>query len=483
MGEAEPDSLPLRSSENEEPSSVGRCEPLQERRSAGYGEVLRIALPLVLSTASHTLTLFVDRMFLSWHSQDAVAAATPGGITYFTVCCFFLGTAQYTNTIVAQHHGAGDRPACARAVWQGVFFSLASVPVMLALIPLGTAILRAGGHGHNVTELEVDYFSILMLGGAMLPLNGALSSFFSGRGKTRVVLWGDLAGNVANAILAYVLIFGAFGFPEMGIRGAGLATAVTGVIAPIYWTYLFLSSRFRKAYRPLGEFRWDSRLFAMLLRYGAPAGVQFFLDIASFTVFVLLVGRLGEASLAAANIVLSIEMLSFLPMVGMSTATATLVGEYMGKSDASTAETRVYTALKLALLYTGFLAVLYLLFPGPFIELFRTRGEHAAPFDEVKRIGVHLLRVVALYTVFDTVTIICSGGLKGSGDTRFTMWAQTITAWVVFVPPVYVMVEYLHLTVYAAWAWCLVYTLTTSTVFWLRFRSGRWKKIRMVGGG
>ena len=89
---------------------MGNLEP------GGYREVIRIALPLVLSTASLTLMLFVDRMFLSWYGQDSVAAATPGGITYFTICSLFLGTAQYVNTIVAQYHGSGDKPACARVL-------------------------------------------------------------------------------------------------------------------------------------------------------------------------------------------------------------------------------------------------------------------------------------------------------------------------------------------------------------------------------
>ncbi len=110
--------------EGDENASQSAAHPQPSSPGAdagGYAEVLRVAVPLILSTASHTLTLFVDRMFLSWYGQASVAAATPGGITYFTICSLFLGTAQYVNTIVAQHHGAGDKPACARAVWQGVF--------------------------------------------------------------------------------------------------------------------------------------------------------------------------------------------------------------------------------------------------------------------------------------------------------------------------------------------------------------------------
>ncbi|MCA1961427.1 MAG: MATE family efflux transporter [Desulfomonile sp.] len=446
----------------------------------GYREVLTVAVPLILSTGALTVNLFVDRMFLAWYSPTAVAAAIPGGITYFTICSLFVGIAQYVNTIVAQYHGAGDRAACARAVWQGVFFSACALPVILAMIPVGLAILAWSGHEPAVATLERDYFVILMLGGGMLPLNAALSSFFSGRGRTSVVMWGNMAGNAINMALAYGLIFGKFGFPVMGIRGAGLATAVAGIVPAAIWAALFLSRRNREEYRTLHAFGWDRKLFVMLLRYGVPAGIQFCLDVAAFTVFVLLIGRLGETNLAVSNIVLSIEMLSFLPMVGMSIATATLVGKYIGRGRPSFAERSVYSALRLALAYMAMTAVLFVTVPEFFLEFFRGDGQTAAQFDLIVEKGTVILRLVAAYTIFDTLFIVFSGALRGAGDTRFAMWMQIVCAWVLFVPPVYIIIERLGLGLVAAWCWGLVYVIILGVVFWLRFRSGAWRRIDML---
>ena len=108
--------------------------------AGGYAEVLRVAVPLIVSTASRTIALFVARMFLSWYGQPSVAAAMPGRITYFTVCSLLPGVAQYVNTVVAQHHAAGDKPACARAVWLGVLFAALPAPLILASIPLGAVL-------------------------------------------------------------------------------------------------------------------------------------------------------------------------------------------------------------------------------------------------------------------------------------------------------------------------------------------------------
>jgi MATE family multidrug resistance protein len=446
----------------------------------GYPEVLRIAIPLILSTSSLTLALFVDRLMLSWHSINDVAAATPGGITYFTICCFFQGTAQYTNTLVAQSHGAGDRLGCSKAVWQGIWFSAFSLPLILACIPLGQWTLGNTGHEPCIVELEKQYFTILMYSGVSLPLNAALSSFFSGRGQTSYVLIGNLVGNLGNIALDYLLIFGNFGFPELGIKGAGIATAVTNFVPTIYWVCIFLSPRYQATYRTRREAYLDSRIFKALLKFGLPAGAQFILDVGSFTAFVLIVGKLGEIDLAATNIALSVETLSFLPMVGMSIATSAIVGEYIGRKRPDIAQKRVLCALSLALSYTALVAIFFWVAPDLLLRLFEPHQETTNNFEVLMNKGVILVRIIGAYTLFDTVFIIFNGALKGAGDTKFTMWAQITIAWIFFVPPVYIMTKYLGMGLFAAWIWMLVYVIVIGTVFWLRFRSGHWKTISVL---
>ncbi len=450
------------------------------REPGGYREVLGLAMPLVASTASVTVMLFVDRMFLSWYGQASVAASVPGGATYWTIICLFLGIAEYVNTIVAQHFGAGDVRACMRAVWQGVIFSAMSMPLILLGIPVGCAILSWGGHDPEVLSLEKDYFTLLMLGGVMVPLNAALSSFFSGRGETSAVMWGNLLGSLARIGADYVLIFGKLGFPELGIRGAGIATIIAGFVPTLYWGYLLRAPELRRVYGTWAECRWDRRLFGMLLRYGLPSGVHFFLEVGSFTAFVLLVGRLGEQDLALTNIVFSIELLSFLPMIGMSIATATLVGRYIGEERTDLAEKSAYSAFRLTFVYSGMMSLLFVLIPGAFLELFRTGSGLTGNDAAMMHRGAALLRLVALYTLFDCVYVVFAGALRGAGDTRFVMWAQIVVGWFLFVPPVYVAVEKLHAGLYGAWCCLLGYAICLGVVYWLRFRSGVWKSIKML---
>ncbi len=443
-------------------------------------ETLKVAIPLVLSTSSLTLTLFVDRLFLSWHSIEAVAAVTPGGITYFTIVCFFQGVAQYVNTLVAQSHGAQDWRSVSRSVWQGAIFSAGSIPVMLACIPFGVFILENSGHDPSLINLEVEYFQILMLGGVLVPLGATFSSFFSGRGKTTVVLIGNVAGNIFNILAGYVLIFGRLGFPEMGIQGAAIATSLSNLIPLVYWSYLFLSNRFQVKYRTRVEFIWDKKLFLSLMQYGVPAGAQFFLDVGAFTAFVLIVGKLGISDLAITNIALSIESLSFLPMVGISIATSILVGEYIGQRKLDVAEKSVKSALIISIAYSGLLAVLFWVTPDFFLSMF-INGEQAGFDPETFFVrGGFVVRLIGLYTVFDTIFIVYTGALKGAGDTRFAMLVQIIIAWLFFVPPVYMMITYFNLGLYASWIWLLIYVLLLAVIFHIRFQSGRWKTIGVI---
>jgi MATE family multidrug resistance protein len=446
----------------------------------GYQEVLTIAYPLIMSTASMTIMHFVDRVFLARYAQQAIAAAVPAGVASFTIICLFMGISGYTNAIVAQHYGAREYEQCSLAVWQGVIFSLVSYLAMLLFIPLGPAIFSWAGHSAEVRRLEIAYYTILMWGGLFVPLNSALASFFTGRGDTKTTMVAAILGNGVNVFLDYCLIFGRFGFPEMGIEGAALATVISSVLPVALLFVLFLKKYSHGPYRSRATMRFDKILFTRLLRFGTPAGIQFTLDIGAFTLFIMLVGRMGELELAVTNIALSINMLAFLPMIGISIATTTLVGQYIGKKDLSAAEKSTYSSLKIALLYMGSTGVLFILFPEQLLSLFRRSPEEAADFLPMVAYGRRILLLIAFYGFFDAMNIIFSGALKGAGDTRFTMWAAVIVAWVFFVPPIYLIVEVFNQGVLLAWGWATIYIIVIGTVFCFRFRSGKWKTIDLL---
>lgn len=446
----------------------------------GYRDVLAIAWPLIISTGSFTVMQFVDRIFLARFSPVSIQAALPAGILSFTMICGFMAIAGYANTLVAQYHGAGNAHACSRSTVQAVWFSLMVWPVLLLLIPVGNWLLTAAGHPAVVLAEERQYFSILLGGGGLVVLNSAISSFFTGRSETFLNMVAVVAGNVVNIVLDYGLIFGHFGLPQMGIRGAAWATNIGGLVTPAILFFMYLTRRYDEAYATRRHWRFEGELFARLLRFGVPAGIHFFLDIASFTVFVLLVGRMGELSLAVSNIALSINMVAFMPMVGISIATATLVGQYQGMKESAIAAKSGWTALRIACFYMVLIGSTYVLLPRAYFSLFAPAEGTGWTLDQLVDHGRWLLWMMAAWGLFDAANLVLSGALKGAGDTRFVMWYSVLMGWFVLVPVVTVLVLYFGAGLFAAWGVLTAYVMVLAIGYWVRFASGRWKSIEVI---
>jgi MATE family multidrug resistance protein len=449
------------------------------RNEGGYREVLVVAIPLILSTATWSVQHFVDRMFLTWYSPEAIAAAMPAGMLNFSMVSIFMGTAGYLSTFVAQYYGAKRYHRIGPALWQGVYVSLLGGLVILCAIPFAEPVFSLVGHSPLVQQNEVAYFQILCLGGGAYAASYALSGFFSGRGKTWPVLWVNAATTVVNLVLDYALIFGHWGFPELGIRGAGIATVVAGVFSLLMFFALLCSRSNNDTFHTIKGWRLERGLFVRLLRYGFPSGVQFFLEMAGFTAFVLLVGRLGIASLAATNIAFNINTLAFMPMIGCGIAVSVLVGQYLGGDKPERAQTVVYSGFHLTLVYMLSIAAAYVLVPDVFVAPFALRADPGG-FSEIYGYSVILLRFVAVYSVFDTMNIVFCSAIKGAGDTRYVMLITVLLSVFVFIMPVYLAVVVFEFGLMVAWVFATAYITLLGFIFYLRFLGGKWKTMRVI---
>jgi MATE family multidrug resistance protein len=447
--------------------------------TGGYREVLVIAIPLILSTATWSVQHFVDRMFLAWYSPEAIAAAMPAGMVYFSMVSIFMGTAGYVSTFVAQYYGAKRYDRIGPALWQGVYISWVGGLVLLAIIPLAESIFKLVGHEVPVQKNEIVYFQILCLGGGFYIAAYALSGFYSGRGKTWPVMWVNTFTTAVNLVLDYALIFGHWGFPEMGIKGAGIATVSAGAFSFLAFLVLLSSKSNNKKYHAINGWRPQKDLFNRLLRFGFPSGVQFFLEMTGFTGFVLLVGRLGTASLAATNIAFNINTLAFMPMIGCGIAISVLVGQYVGADKPDLAQTSVYSGFHLTFAYMASIAAAYALIPDIFVAPFSS-GADPQRFSEIYNFSVILLRFVAVYSLFDTMNIIFCSAIKGAGDTRFVMFATVILTLCVLIIPTYLVIVVFEYGLMVSWVMATVYVILLGVVFCLRFRGGKWKSMRVI---
>jgi MATE family multidrug resistance protein len=448
-----------------------------QQKKVSYRELFRVALPLIITSASFTMLHFCDRMFLSWYSPVSIQAVVPAGILSFTLISFFMALCAMANSFVAQYYGAGEYENCSRSVAQALFMACLSAPLIWLLIPVGIWLMSISGHAPEVFEQEKTYLLILMLGGFNVPLTAATGSFYSGRGKTKVIMAAHLIGNSLNILLNWLLIFGHGPFPEMGIKGAAIASLVAGFTAPAILLALYFSPANAEVYRTRDMLSFNRRLFLRMLRFGLPSGVHMVLDVGSFSLFVLLLGRLGETAFLASNIVLSINMIAFMPSIGIGQAASVLVGQCMGRCDADEAESAAWKAAHVGWLYTLMVVTTFLCFPEFYVRVF-ARGD--AVFAEVFTTARLLLFFAAGWGLMEATNAVLSSALRGAGDTHFVMWFHTAVAWGVFALGEAVIVLVLHLNVFVCWAWAIAYfTLLAAGWIW-RIRSGRWKRIQLI---
>ncbi|MEE9496401.1 MAG: MATE family efflux transporter [Desulfobacterales bacterium] len=445
-----------------------------------YRQVLKVSLPLVISMSSTMIMEFTDRVFLANYSLDAIAAALPAGIASFLFISFFLGTAQYLNVFVAQYVGSGRPQRVGAVLWQGIYFSLVSGAALAGLSFLAEPLFQFGGHPIEVQVLEVVYFKVLCLGSGILIVGTALSCFFSGRGQTRLVMIISMLGTLFNIPLDYALINGIWIFPEWGILGAGIATVMSWSLVTLIFAVLVFTKKNERVFKVLTHRAVEADLFGRLMRYGIPSAIQFSLDIFAFTFFIFMVGRIGKVQLAATNMVFSINSLAFMPMMGFSLGTSTLVGQALGRNRVNDAVAATKATIHIVLGYIFLLFILFLFLPQPMLELFRPR--HLAPenFAPIIEMGIILLRFVAAYIFFDALYMVFIGVLKGAGDTRFIMCSIGVLSLVIMILPIYIGVEVFGAGLYYAWSCTISFVFCLFVVSFWRYFQGRWKHLQVI---
>jgi multidrug resistance protein, MATE family len=449
-------------------------------RRGSARELLEIALPLVISAGSLSLMHVVDRIYLTWWSTDALAASLPAGILFWTAISLPMGIALYTNTFVAQYDGAGRKDRVVASLWQGIGLAVLAGIVLLGLLPFTEGLFALMGHEPQVQAYEVEYFSIMLWGAGATILAAVLSSFFAGRGQTRVVMYVNGFVALVNVGLDYALIFGIDGLlPAMGVRGAALATVFAQYASVGLFTVLLIRECRASGYPLWEQRRFDRELSGRMLWYGMPHGIQFVVDVAGFAIFIALVGTIGSRELAATNLAFNLNSLVFIPMMGMGTAVMTLVGRRIGERDPQLAVRTTWMAMAISGGYMLAFAPVYVLAPDLIIApyfAYSASGE----LEQMRPMVVQLLYFVALYSFFDAMAVVFGSAVRGAGDTRFSLIFSLLAACLVLVLPVWLAWRSQTITLNYSWWIVSGYIMLLGVGFAIRFQQGRWKRMSVI---
>lgn len=452
-------------------------------RPSGGREVLRVAAPMVISSLSWTVMTFADRMFLNRVSGDAMTGAFNAANVWFVLLCLPLGMCAYANTFIAQYDGARQTQKIGAIVWQAVWMAAVFSPLLVAAIPFAASIFALTKHTPKVTAFEIEYFQIICVGAPAMLVGQAAAAFYSGRGQTQVVMWTDAAFALLNVVLDYCWIFGYAGFPEWGVAGAAWATVVSMWLKAFTYLWLFMQPKYREPYGTLSGMRVDWRLFGRLLYFGGPSGLQMVLDVTGFTVFIMLVGRLGAESAESTNMAFSISTLAFMPIYGLHLAVSVLVGERLGENRDDLAARATYTTLQTAWVYMSVISLLYLFAPGLFLfGFFPNVKELSEEQLAVRQLAIVLLRFVAAYNLLDATLMVFAGAIKGAGDTPFILRVSLVLT-VLLATGSWLAVEVLALSVSGCWVLITLWVWSAAIIYAWRFRQGKWRNMRVIETG
>ena len=434
-------------------------------------ELLRLALPMVVSQGTFAVMIFTDRYFMSQIDPANMAAALGGGVASFFSFCFFLGVLAYANALTAQYLGAGEREKCPRVVTQGLLMTLMSLPFLTLITLLVAGIFEGMGHEPEMVELERKYYLILMSGVLVTLSKVCVSSYFAGIGRTYVVMICDVFGLLINIPLCYAMAFGKFGFPELGIVGAGISTVVSTILAFLLFLGFYFHKKHREEFGVMRAWVLDTKILRRYWRLGFPSGLEMFLNVAAFNLFLLMFQSYGITEAASAAIVFNWDILSFVPMIGLNLGVISLVGRFVGARNMERVNEVMTAAFTLGLSYSAMLAVIYITWRYPLVEVF---APPSGDFTEIRELTAFMMIGLSSYVMADAVILVSGGILRGAGDTRWLMVASVSLHWAMLVAQFFI-IRVLKLSPDVSWIAFCVLVFSIASVYALRLRSPQWR--------
>ncbi|MBF0594647.1 MAG: MATE family efflux transporter [Candidatus Omnitrophica bacterium] len=447
-------------------------------QQGSIGEMIAIALPMVISQSCDTVMIFTDRLFLSKLGPEQMNAAFGGGLTSFMMFSLFVGIVGYASALVAQYLGAGRKDKCALVLTQALIISIvAYIPILLCR-PLAHGLFQLMGVAPEQMAPQNLYFDILLYGAVISLFRISLGSFFSGIGRTRIVMIASFTAMLVNMVLNYIFIFGKLGLSPMGIRGAAYGTLIGGFSGFLVLIAAYLNRRNALDFGLAKSFRFDREAMFKLLRFGTPSGVELFLNILAFNATVLIFHAHGLVTATAATIVLNWDLVSFVPLIGVEIGVTSLVGRYMGAGDPDTAHRATMSGFKLGLAYSSVILFLFLCFPEMLVRIFQPSGTGAI-FDTAAPLAVMMVRLASIYVLVEALFVVFIGALRGAGDTFWAMAISVSLHWIV-VGALYVMLRMLNMSPLAGWAALVGLFFVFSFIVFFRYQTGNWRKIKVV---
>jgi MATE family multidrug resistance protein len=436
-----------------------------------FRQLMSIAYPMVISQGAFALMIFTDRYFMSLVSPTHMGAALGGGVASFFTMSLFFGVLSYGNALVAQYFGAGHLEKCPRVLTQGLILCLGFMPLLLLISYFVGDLFAFMGHVPVMVALEQEYYYILIWGAVVSLVKACFGSYFAGIGETRVVMIADTLAVALNIPLTYMLIFGVGGLPALGIAGAAWATIISTLLGVGLFLAFYLAAEHRQRFFLATSLVLDRGIMHRYLRLGLPSGIEMFLNVAAFNLFMLMFQSYGIVEAAAASIVLNWDIVSFIPMIGLNVALISLVGRYIGEGNFGKVRQVIICGFVAGFGYSGLLALLFALQRDSLVQVFLNGNSEDAA---ILALASPMMLGLATYAMADAILLVVGGVLRGAGDTRWMMWMSVTLHWLMLLAQ-YLVIKVFEFTPLVSWSVFVLMILVTAGIYLWRIQGQAWR--------
>jgi putative MATE family efflux protein len=435
-----------------------------------YKKILRVALPAIAGLSTQMVVSLVDSAMVG-RIEDAtyaLAAMGIGVLATWALISFFSSLATGIHVVVARKYGEGDYISC------GVTLNNS----LLIAVMIGTLVAMVGvffsypiAHLFASDELVGNYASEYLyyrfMGIPFFLISVSFRGFFFGISKTKIFMFSGVITNVLNMIFNYILIYGEFGFPKMGLAGAGLGSTLATIFDVLFYSVIIMLPAYRKRFQNLRHLIISKNIISAIMKISLPVSFQNVFILIGFLSFVSITGIIGTLEQASTQAIISTLFISFLPCFGFGIAVQTLVGNNLGAKKFLLAKIYGFETAKVATIYTIVLGFIFTIIPQ-YVLLIITNDQ------TIINTAVPSLRVAGFAQIFYGVGVVLANGLQAAGRSFYVMKAEVITNLIIFVPLAYFLGVYLELGLTWAWMALPVYIILYSLVIYLKFSSGDW---------
>jgi putative MATE family efflux protein len=398
----------------------------------------------------------------------ALAAMGIGVLATWALISFFSSLATGIHVIVARKFGEGDYISCGVALNNSILIALMIGGVVAAIgIFFAYPIAHLFAADVTVGNYASEYLYYRFMGIPFFLISVSFRGFFFGINKTKIFMFSGVITNILNMIFNYTLIYGEFGFPKMGLAGAGLGSTLATIFDGFFYSTIIMLPVYRKKFQNLKHLVISKNIISGILKISLPVSFQNVFILLGFLSFVSITGLIGTLEQAATQAIISTLFISFLPCFGFGIAVQTLVGNNLGAKKFVLAKIYGFETAKVATIYTIILGFIFTLIPQ-YVLLIITND------NTIIQTAVPSLRVAGFAQIFYAVGVVLANGLQAGGRSFFVMKSEVITNLLIFVPLAYFLGVYLQLGLTWAWMALPVYIILYSVIIYLKFNSVSW---------